>query len=405
MQESERVVREYFGAIATGPDAQRRFHAEDGTARIHGATGELDKAGVVAYFTESHAAMPDLGMEVLDAITDGDRVAVHWRLTGTFAGPSTLQGFAPNGARLDVTGVDVLRVRDGQIVRNDAYPDGMTLARQLGVLPPAGSPLEARMTRLANVRAPKLTEPEPIADGVWRLSGAGDLGLGDFAVYFVRDTQVAPPSGAPGDGVLMFDAGIRRMAPSIAAAAARLGGLTRIVLGHGHTDHRGSAPALGVPVLCHPAEVADAEGSGGRRYWDPGLRFLPHPIRELHRFLLHPRVDGGPVSVAGTVEEDDDVAGFRVVHLPGHAPGLIALWREADRVALTSDAFYVTDMWGKPSAPHLPLDGYNLDTAQARDSLRRLAALEPAIAAPGHLGPLRGDVRAQLEAAAAEAAH
>ena len=53
--------------------------------------------------------------------------------------------------------------------------------------------------------------------------------------------------------------------------------------------------------------------------------------------------DGGPVEIAGTVDEGDDVSGFRVVHLPGHAPGLIALFRESDRLALTSDCFYVID--------------------------------------------------------------
>jgi len=395
MGESERVARDYFAAIPEGPSAQERFYAPDGTGKVHGQTPELDRAAIVAYFGEVHGAVPDLRMEVLDAFDEGDRAVVHWRLTGTFAGPGQLNGLAPNGARIDITGADVLRVRDGLVVRNDAYPDGMTLARQLGVLPPLGSPLESRMAKLANVRAPKLGEPAEIADGVWRLSGRGDLGLGDFAVYFVRD----------GDGVLMFDAGIRQMTKSIAAAAAQLGGLTRIVLGHGHTDHRGSAPGLGVPVLCHPDEVADAEGTGGRRYWDPELRFLPHPIREVHRYLLHPRVDGGPVSISGTVEEGDDVAGFRVVHLPGHAPGLIALWRESDRVALCSDAFYVTDMWGKPSDPHVPLDGYNLDTAQAHASLAKLAALGPLIACPGHLGPLEGEDAADQLAAAAASPH
>jgi hypothetical protein len=33
--------------------------------------------------------------------------------------------------------------------------------------------------------------------------------------------------------------------------------------------------------------------------------------------------------------------------------------------------------------------------------MRKIAALEPAIACPGHLGPLTGDVRGQLERAAA----
>jgi hydroxyacylglutathione hydrolase len=85
------------------------------------------------------------------------------------------------------------------------------------------------------------------------------------------------------------------------------------------------------------------------------------------------------------------VAGFEVVELPGHAPGLIGLWRERDRLALVSDAFYMTDMWGRPQEPQLPLPAYNQDTERARESLRTLAALEPLTIVPGHLGPLRGD--------------
>src|SRR5204862_113006 len=81
---------------------------------------------------------------------------------------------------------------------------------------------------------------------------------------------------------------------------------------------------------------------------------------------------------AGTVSEGDDVAGFRVVHIPGHAPGQIALWRESDRVALTTDGFYTLDRWGRDSDAHVPFGPYNLDTEQARESIRKLAALEPA---------------------------
>jgi len=290
--------------------------------------------------------------------------------------------------------VDLVRVRGGRIVSNDVYTDNMAVARQLGVMPPAGSPGEQRMTKLANVRtrvARKLGPGplEQVAEGVWRLQG----NPGRCTVYFVRD----------GDGVLMFDAGARTMTQAVGAAAASLGGLTRIVLGHGHTDHRGTAPAFDVPVLCHPDEVQDAEGSGGWRYWDRELSFLPRWQRPLHQAFHAKLWDGGPVKIAGTVSEGDDVAGFRVVHLPGHAPGLIALWRESDRLALSTDAFYTLDMLGRDDEPHLPLAGYNLDTEQARASLRKLAALEPAAAYPGHAEPVAGapaEVRTKLERAA-----
>jgi glyoxylase-like metal-dependent hydrolase (beta-lactamase superfamily II) len=205
-----------------------------------------------------------------------------------------------------------------------------------------------------------------------------------------------------GPGVTVFDAGEKGMAGAIVAAAASFGGITRVVLGHGDTDHRGSAPALRAhaDVLCHPDAVEQAEGSGGRDYWR--MDQLPLDVRLLHGFAHRFLWDGGPVHIDGTVSEGEVVAGFDVVDLSGHAPGLIGLWRERDRVALVSDCFYMTDMHGRPQPPSVPLDVYNLDTAQAKRSIAKLAALRPAIAAPGHLGPLTGpDVVEQLEAAAA----
>jgi len=208
-------------------------------------------------------------------------------------------------------------------------------------------------------------------------------------VYLVRD----------GEGVLLYDAGARTMTRSVAMAAASLGGLTRVLLGHGHADHRGVAPGLGVPVHCHPAERADAEGDGGEHYFDfsklnpAGRVLMPRLLRSW---------DGGPVSIAGTVEEGDEVAGFSVVHLPGHAPGLIGLWRESDRLALVSDCIYTVDpQTGRKGHARVPHRAFNLDTEQARASILKLAALEPAAAWAGHADPVIGDVREALERAAA----
>ncbi|CAB4938709.1 unannotated protein [freshwater metagenome] len=227
---------------------------------------------------------------------------------------------------------------------------------------------------------------EDVADGVWLLRG-GFPGK-TMNVYFVRD----------GDGVLMFDAGVRSMAGAAAAAAASLGGLTRIVLGHAHADHRGTAAALGVPALCHPLERAGAQGDGGAHY------FHTERLNAAARLVMGRMLagwDGGPVTIADTVEEGDAIAGFEVVHLPGHAPGQIGLWRAADRLALTSDCFYTLDpQTGRKGHARVPHAAFNADTEQARASIRKLAALEPAAAWPGHADPLRGDVRAQLERAA-----
>jgi hydroxyacylglutathione hydrolase len=171
---------------------------------------------------------------------------------------------------------------------------------------------------------PRRIALEPVAPGVWLLRGGLTRAMN---VYLLEDDG----------GVVAFDAGEKGMAPAIAAAAERMGGLRRVVLGHADTDHRGSAPALSriAPVVCHPDAVAEAEGSGGRSYWDPSR--LPAAIRAFHAVMHRFVWDGGPVQIAGTVQEGDQVAGFEVIGLAGHAPGQIGLWRARDRVALVSD--------------------------------------------------------------------
>jgi glyoxylase-like metal-dependent hydrolase (beta-lactamase superfamily II)/predicted ester cyclase len=388
---AESVALAYFAAISRQDlDGLAACWAPDGRDVISGQLDATGPAEVRAYFEELFAAFGDLRFEVLDHVAAGERCAVRWRAAGTFGGPGSFQGLAPTGARIQLEGIDLLQVRDELIVRNDAYVDGMEVARQLGVLPAAGSPPERAMFGAFNARTAALrraagTAAEPVAEGVWRVRGG--LPQRTFNVYLVRD----------GDGVLAFDAGCRQMAPAIALAAAQLGGLTRVVLGHAHTDHRGSAPLLGVPVLCHPDAVAEAQGDGGVHYQH--FEGIKPPGRWLMARLLR-LWDGGPVTISETV--GDEVAGFRVVEVPGHAPGQIALFRESDRLALTTDAFYVLDIGtGRPvDEPQLPYDGANLDTEQARASLRRLAELDPVAAWPGHAGPVRGDVRERLLRAA-----
>ncbi len=112
------------------------------------------------------------------------------------------------------------------------------------------------------------------------------------------------------------------------------------------------------------------------------------PVRWIYPTLLR-RWDGGAVKIAGTVSEGDEVAGFRVIHFPGHAPGLIGLWRESDRVALVSDVVYLVDSArlgrrcpkGEASVPH---PAWAWDHAKAKESVRKLAALEPTVVCAGH---------------------
>ncbi len=387
------VAKRYFGALAARDvESAVACWSPGGIDRFVGQRELVAPDGVREYFTALFAAFPDFGFEILETTTAHDRTAVRWRATATFAGPGSFEGFEPNGAHLDLEGCDVLTVRDGLIVSNHAYLDSGDLARQLGVLPPTGSRAEDRLTALANLRTRARrrlsgNEPEPIADGVWLVRGG--FPARTMNVYLLADEG----------GVTVFDAGIKAMAPAVAAAAAQHGGIRRVVLGHADADHRGAAPALHAPVYCHPAERAAAESdSPFRDYWH--FELLRAYARPVYPRLLR-AWDGGAVAIEGTASAGDTVAGFRVVELPGHAPGLIGLFRDSDRLALVSDCIYTVDPeTGRNRPASVPHVAFNQDTDQARASIRALAALDPRVVWAGHAEPVTGDVAAALTRAA-----
>lgn len=129
-----------------------------------------------------------------------------------------------------------------------------------------------------------------------------------------------------GDGVVVYETGSVGAAGAIREAAAERGGIGQIVLSHAHADHRGGASKLGAPVFCHADERPGAEGDGWAAEFDyskvrnPLIRAIaPRALRDM---------DGGPLEIAGTLAQGDTVAGFQVLHLPGHTPGQIGLWGE-----------------------------------------------------------------------------
>jgi predicted ester cyclase len=75
---------------------------------------------------------PDGHVTVEDMIADGDRV-----VTKTFAGSHTgeFMGNAPTGKRVELRYVDILRLRDGQIIEHRLSMDQLSSMQRLGVMP------------------------------------------------------------------------------------------------------------------------------------------------------------------------------------------------------------------------------------------------------------------------------
>ena len=88
-------------------------------------------AALVQFLVPWRAAFPDLAITIEDLTAAGDTVAVRWTLRGTHRG--AFLGRAPTGQAVAVTGVELYRLADGQIVERQASLDTDGLLRQLGV--------------------------------------------------------------------------------------------------------------------------------------------------------------------------------------------------------------------------------------------------------------------------------
>jgi predicted ester cyclase len=147
------IVREYFDAL-TAKDLDRAVATwkPGGEDRLYGFADMTAPHGIREYFAGIFAAIPDFALEVNSMVAEGDRVAVHWRASGTFNGTQKFQGLVPNGRRVELEGLDLLTVSDGMIVSNHAYTNGMEFARQVGALPPQDSGPERAMAAAFNAK-------------------------------------------------------------------------------------------------------------------------------------------------------------------------------------------------------------------------------------------------------------
>jgi glyoxylase-like metal-dependent hydrolase (beta-lactamase superfamily II) len=207
-----------------------------------------------------------------------------------------------------------------------------------------------------------------LAPGVWRLK---EFPTPTINVYLAEDVLV--DAGRTWDRRRIF---------------AELEGveISAVALTHVHPDHQGCAKAVcdarGVPLACHADDVDAMEG---RRSVGSGAALIPR---------IYDRIwTGPPHKVDRVLAEGDEVAGFRVIHAPGHAQGEVIYFRDSDRVAICGDVIRnMSFLTGLPGVRQPP-DEMTYDPPLNRRSIQTLAALEPSLILPGH-GPAITDIAA-----------
>ena len=145
------AVAGYFEALNKHDlDMAAGFLAEDVVEEITGVGILRGREEVRNFFDGLMKAAPDMEVLIDRTVSEGDTTVVQWRMNGTFTGGPLFNGVQPTGGRLQLRGCDVVDVRDGKIVRNTAFQDGIELARALGMMPPQDSAAEKAMIAAFN---------------------------------------------------------------------------------------------------------------------------------------------------------------------------------------------------------------------------------------------------------------
>lgn len=160
--------------------------------------------------------------------------------------------------------------------------------------------------------------------------------------------------------------------------------LSAHALTHVHPDHQGSSHSicqrLSIPLLCGERDVAAME--------TPGAVVAEKIPAWLRRFQERWWV-GAPHLIDRALREGDEVASFKVLETPGHTAGHISLWRESDGVLIAGDALSNMNLFTGMPGLREPPEIFVADMERNRESIRKLAALEPQLVCFGHGAPLR----------------
>ena len=213
-------------------------------------------------------------------------------------------------------------------------------------------------------------------------------------LYQVRAVGARVTVLVEGDAILLVDAGslgsTGLIARGLGALGLSLSHVERVVITHAHPDHCGGLSGLikgrAIAVAAHTLDADIIEGTTPP----------PSPVQNMILGRLTSPVSkalmGRPVPVLNRLEDGDSVdfgTEVRVVHLPGHTDGSIALYVPAKRAVIVGDAlqYKLARKLGPPAR------WVTRRPEVAMHSLQKLLRLDFDVICFSHFPPLREQPR------------
>ena len=235
-------------------------------------------------------------------------------------------------------------------------------------------------------------------------SGIGFQLLPDLYAHTIQIVNIIFVGDPKTNDYILVDAGMPHSANEIISVAEERYGPTShpkaIILTHGHFDHVGAIIELiehwDVPVFAHELEIPFLTGQLSYPEPDPsvegGLVAKMSPLFPNEPINLGNHIEKLPSD--GSIPFMPD---FKWIHTPGHSPGHVSLFREKDRTLIVGDAFVTVkqDSLYKVFTQEQEINGppryLTTDWKSAKNSVSKLAALNPNLAITGHGLPMSGE--------------
>lgn len=147
---TEELLRAHFADLANRDlSAVAQNWREDGVEELVPAGVLRGRDAIVRHLADLFAAAPDMETTLTRLVAGDTTAAAEWRMTGTFDG-APYQGIEPTGSRVEIRAFELFELADGQIASTTVYYDGLSFARQIGMMPALDSGAERAMKNAFN---------------------------------------------------------------------------------------------------------------------------------------------------------------------------------------------------------------------------------------------------------------
>lgn len=126
------LIKNFYSAASAGDFKALAALMSADVQETFGTQTTRGPQGVINNITGITSAFPDMQLRVDSLIAQGDQIVARWSANGTHKG--AFVGIPATQKRVNTTGVDMFRIKDGKVVEHQSYIDLLRLLEEMEII-------------------------------------------------------------------------------------------------------------------------------------------------------------------------------------------------------------------------------------------------------------------------------